>query len=91
MDETRKFLEQALPAIESWLRATVSDEVSKALEADRVKRQFVKRYTREETAEKIGISTVTLWEWVKSGKINSVKVGKRQYFTEEEINRILQK
>ena len=91
MDETRKFLEQALPAIESWLRATVSDEVSKALEADRAKRQFVKRYTREETAEKIGISTVTLWEWVKSGKINSVKVGKRQYFTEEEINRILQK
>ena len=91
MDETRRILEQALPAIESWLRATVSDEVSKALEADRVKRQFVKRYTREETAEKIGISTVTLWEWVKSGKISSVKVGKRQYFTEEEINRILQK
>lgn len=91
MDDTRRIIEQALPAIESWLRATVSDEVSKALEADRVKRQFVKRYTREETAEKIGISTVTLWEWVKSGKINSVKVGKRQYFTEEEINRILQK
>lgn len=91
MDETRRIIEQALPAIESWLRATVSDEVSKALEADRAKRQYVKRYTREETAEKIGISTVTLWEWVKSGKINSVKVGKRQYFTEEEINRILQK
>ena len=91
MDETRRIIEQALPAIESWLRATVSDEVSKALEADRVKRQFLKRYTREEAAEKIGISTVTLWEWVRSGKINSVKVGKRQYFTEEEINRILQK
>ena len=91
MDETRKILEQALPAFESWLRATVSDEVNKALQADRVKRQYVKRYTREETAEKLGISTVTLWEWVKSGKISSVKVGKRQYFTEEEIDRILQK
>ena len=91
MDETKKILEQALPALESWLRATVSDEVNKALQADRIKRQYVKRYTREETAGKLGISTVTLWEWVKSGKITSVKVGKRQYFTEEEIDRILQK
>lgn len=91
MGNMTNVLGEVLPAIETWLRQTVSDEVSKALEADRVKRQFVKRYTREETAEKIGISTVTLWEWVKSGKISSVKVGKRQYFTEEEINRILQK
>ena len=91
MDETRRILEQALPAIESWLRATVSDEVSKALEADRAKRQFLKRYTRKETAEKLGISTVTLWEWVKNGKINAIRVGKRQYFTEEEIDRVLQK
>ena len=91
MDETRRIIEQALPAIESWLRATVSDEVSKALEADRVKRQFVKRYTRKEAAEKLGISSTTLWSWTKQGKINAVHVGRNPMYMEEEINRILQK
>ena len=91
MDETRRIIEQALPAIESWLRATVSDEVSKALEADRVKRQYVKRYTRKEAAEKLGISSTTLWSWTKQGKINAVHVGRNPMYMEEEINRILQK
>jgi len=91
MDETRRIIEQALPAIESWLRATVSDEVSKALEADRVKRQYVKRYTRKEAAEKLGISSTTLWSWTKAGKINAVYVGRIPMYMEEEINRILQK
>ncbi len=91
MNETFEILQQALPAIESWLRATVSEEVNKALQADREKRQYVKRYTREETAEMLGISLPTLWAWVKDGRINAVKVGKRQFFTEEEINRVLHK
>ena len=91
MNETFEILQQALPAIESWLRATVSEEVNKALQADREKRQYVTRYTREETAEMLGISLPTLWAWVKDGRINAVKVGKRQFFTEEEINRVLHK
>ena len=91
MEKTWKIFEQVVPVIESWLRETVSDEVNKALQADREKRQYVKRYTRAETAEKLGISSVTLWEWCKCGKINPVKVGKRQYFTEEEISWVLHK
>ena len=91
MDETRKILEQALPAFESWLRATVSDEVSKALEADRVRRQFIKRYTREEAAEMLGVCLSTLWAWTRDGKINAVKVGNKPMYTKEEIDRVLQK
>lgn len=89
MDETRKILEQALPAFESWLRATVSDEVSKALQADRIKRQYVKQFTREETCEKLGITLSTLWAWTKNGRINAVYIGRKPMYTEEEINRVL--
>lgn len=84
-------LAQALPAVEAWLRATIADELNKALQADRVRRQYVKRYTREEAAQRLGISNVTLWQWIKDGKINAVRVGKRLFFTEDEICRILQK
>ena len=87
--DAMKILEQALPAIESWLRATVSDEVSKVLEADRQKRKYVKQYTREETAEKLGISLPTLWSWTKTGRINAVYIGRKPMYTEEEINRVL--
>lgn len=87
--EAIKILEQAIPAIESWLRATVSDEVNKVLEADRQKRKYVKQYTREETCEKLGIALSTLWAWTKSGRINAVHIGKKPMYTEEEINRVL--
>ena len=77
MDETRRIIEQALPAIESWLRATVSDEVSKALEADRVKRQFVKRYTRKEAAEALGISVQSVDRYLVSGRLTRVRYSAR--------------
>ena len=88
MDETRRILENALPALEAWLRRTVSDEVTKALEADRQKRQYVKQYTREETAQMLNISLPTLWAWTKSGRINAVHIGRKPMYTEEEINRV---
>ena len=91
MDQKLNFLEQAIPAIESWLRATVSDEVNKALEADRQKRKYVKQYTREEAAEILGITLTTLWSWTKAGRINAVHIGRKPMYTEEEINRVLHK
>ena len=79
---------EVLPALEAWLRQTVSDEVTKALQADRQKRQHVKKYTREETAQMLNISLPTLWSWTKSGRINAVHIGRKPMYTEEEINRV---
>jgi len=91
MEETKKILEQILPVFESWLRTTVSDEVNKALQADREKRLYMKRYTREEAAEMLGVCLSTLWAWTREGKINAVKVGNKPMYTKEEIDRVLQK
>jgi excisionase family DNA binding protein len=91
MEETLRLIQQAIPAIETWLRATVNDEVSKALQADREKRQFVKRYTREETCEILGISKTTLWAWTNDGRINAIRIGRKPMYTQEEIDRVLKK
>lgn len=79
---------EVLPALEAWLRQTVSDEVTKALQADRQKRQHVKQYSREETAQMLNISLPTLWAWTRSGRINAVHIGRKPMYTEEEINRV---
>ena len=89
MEEKSLLLGQALPVFESWLRSTIADVVSEVLQADREKRQPEMRLSREEAAERLGISVVTLWSWCKTGKIRPIMVGKRQFFLKDEIEAIL--
>lgn len=78
-----------LPIIEGWLRNTINDEVAKALEADRLKRQPSKQYTRAEVAKMAHISFPTLWNYMKDGKIKPTRVGRRVLFDETEVKRFL--
>ncbi|WP_321974217.1 helix-turn-helix domain-containing protein [Paratractidigestivibacter sp.] len=43
----------------------------------------------EEVAERYGVGTVTVRRWARSGKVPSVKVGKRFYFKIEDVDRAL--
>ena len=49
-----------------------------------------KVYTRNEVIEKFHICSATLWRWGKLGLIKSKKIGKRQYFSENEIKKIME-
>lgn len=33
-------------------------------------------YTCKEIAERYGFKTSTVWEWIKSGKLNAFRIGK---------------
>lgn len=48
-------------------------------------------YKRKETAEKLGISLVTLDKWTKTGIITGRKIGTRVYYTIGDINNALKK
>jgi DNA-binding transcriptional MerR regulator len=49
-----------------------------------------KIFTRKETAKKFNVSANTLLNWEKHGEIESPKrIGRRCYWTENQINRIL--
>lgn len=47
-------------------------------------------YNRKETAAKIGVSLPTLWKMTKEGKIESVKVGGKVFYTVEAIDKVYQ-
>lgn len=78
----------ALPMFETWLRQTVSDEVSKALEADRQKQKPEKMLNRQEVCDILDISLPTLWEMTKHGKINATRIGRRVLYSESEVKRL---
>jgi excisionase family DNA binding protein len=46
--------------------------------------------TLQEAADKLGISKVTLWRWIKDGKLTAVKLSRRiVYVRKDEIDRFL--
>ena len=79
------------PTFENWLRSTIKDEVSKALEADRQKQQPCRQYSRDEVCQMLNISKPTLWNVTKSGKLNATRIGRRVVYDEVEIKRFLGK
>lgn len=89
MEQIANIISEVLPAIETWLRHTVRDEMERTLAADHQKQKPVKQYSREETAEMLGISKITLWSMEKKGKIKAKRIGRRVLFDESEIKRIL--
>lgn len=42
--------------------------------------------TDKQTAAEIGVSRAKIWEWVRSGRINSVKVDGMRRFRPEDID-----
>ncbi len=78
-----------VPTIEKWLRDTVNDEVTKALEADHKKQRPNKQFSREEVCQLLNISKPTLWQKTKSGEIRAIKIGRRVLYDEAEVNRFI--
>ena len=89
MQQVTRLVQEVVPIIESWMRQTINDEVAKALEADRLKRQPAKQYTRQEVARLLHVSLPTLWQLVKDKKITATHVGRRVLFDEAEVKRFL--
>ena len=79
------------PTFEKWLRDTVSEEVTKALEADRQKQKPCKQFSRDEVCQMLNISKPTLWAKTKAGEIRATHIGRRVLYDEAEIKRFLGK
>lgn len=87
----KNLMGEFFPIVENWLRATISEEVAKALEADRQKKKPTRQFTRQEVADLLHVSLPTLWDMTKKGKIKSTKVGKRVLYESAEVQRVLGK
>jgi len=47
--------------------------------------ESIKMYDLQELSEKIGISVVSLREWIKQGKLKAKKLGVKYYVSEESL------
>ncbi|AQX07908.1 helix-turn-helix domain-containing protein [Elizabethkingia ursingii] len=48
-------------------------------------------YTREEAAKLLNVSYPTLFHWNKDGKLKARKIGKRVYYSKEDVKEALNK
>ncbi len=47
-------------------------------------------YTSYEAAEVFGVTFRTVYNWVRSGKLQAVKIGRRWYIPKEAVNDLLE-
>jgi len=47
--------------------------------------------TADETAKQLNVTNVTLWRWSKTGYLRPVKAGRKTFYWQSDINKLLQK
>lgn len=47
--------------------------------------------TADETAKQLNVTNVTLWRWAKTGYLRPVKAGRKTFYWQSDINKLLQK
>lgn len=45
-------------------------------------------YTEEQAAEYLGVNRITIWRWIKTGKLNIQKFGSVVFLSKEEVDLI---
>ena len=89
METISSLVGEILPVFETWLRATVRDEMQRTLEADRQKAKPERNYSRDEVCALLHISKPTLWQKTKNGEIEATHIGRRVLYSETAVKRFL--
>lgn len=49
-------------------------------------------YTPKEVAEKFGVKTITVWDWIRKGKLRALRVAGRLYrISDKHIEKFIEK
>ncbi|MCT3834445.1 helix-turn-helix domain-containing protein [Elizabethkingia anophelis] len=67
----------------------VLDKALEKLNTNKEAQQEKELYTREETAKLLNVSYPTLFHWNKDGKLKAKKLGKRVYYSKEDVKEAL--
>lgn len=44
-----------------------------------------KMYTCEQVAERYGVQTITIWDWIRKKKLPAIKIGKEYRVSEDDL------
>lgn len=64
--------------------------VSEAMAAKEAERKEEKYLTPDEVADMVGVSKNTLWRWEKKGYLIPIKFGRKSFYKQSDINKILE-
>jgi len=48
-------------------------------------------FSYKDAARELGVTTMTLWRWVRDGKIAAVQLGRYKFIPKSEVERVLKK
>ncbi len=65
------------------------DEREAQKEAERLAVEKVERISPTDVKKTLGVTSVTLWRWAKSGYLVPIKVGGKNVYLKSDIDRIL--
>lgn len=74
---------------EDKLRKIIREELTSIKNNNEQEEKPEKFYTTEELAEKFMVRKETIRAWTKNGKIRGKKIGRRNLYTEEEVEKAL--
>ncbi|WP_419488747.1 helix-turn-helix domain-containing protein [Chryseobacterium bernardetii] len=65
-----------------FIQKLVREELEKVIPMQSEEKEF---YTREETAKLLNVSLTTLFHWNNDGTLKNTKIGKRVYYSKNEV------
>lgn len=66
-----------------FIQKLVREELEKIIPAQSTEKEF---YTRVETAKLLNVSLTTLFHWNNDGTLKNTKIGKRVYYSKNEVS-----
>lgn len=64
--------------------------VSEAMAAKEAEKKEEKYLTPDDVADMVGVSKNTLWRWVKKKYLIPIKFGRKSFYKQSDINKILE-
>lgn len=77
--------------LDSYIEQKLMPKITEVIQREialNMDRKFPKLYTREETLKIFHVSEATLWHWENKEILVPVRVGKKVFYTEDEIRRV---
>lgn len=65
-----------------FIQKLVREELEKIIPVQSEEKEF---YTREETSKLLNVSLTTLFHWNNDGTLKNTKIGKRVYYSKDEV------
>ena len=83
-----------MKALQTLLSPIIKEVVLATIDEQREKQPSVKddvRLTAAAAAEQLNTTKITLWRWAKQGYLSPIKIGRKVYYLQSEINKLTQR